>query len=232
MALFDPASRRLQWFGDARGLLADSPYALHIDHTGRLWAGTERGLFVSDPASGRFSRVLDLPAIRVWSLSEAPNGDLWAGTADGLFHLSGNHWERLTKTAGLVEDAILATAIAPSGDVWVGYQTSGTLTRIQPNGRDLRIRVTDRSAKCTAVSGDLRKGSRCVAFEGEDAAHKILGKHCFRSCQQPRPALALGDQLNSIKDFCLSDRGRKQFYCRLLRNPGNNPSRGLGSHKF
>lgn len=139
LALFDPASRRLQWFGDARGLLADSPYALHIDHTGRLWAGTERGLFVSDPARGRFSRVLDLPAIRVWSLSEAPNGDLWAGTADGLFHLSGNHWERLTKTAGLVEDAILATAVSPSGDVWVGYQTSGTLTRIQPNGRDLRM---------------------------------------------------------------------------------------------
>ena len=138
-ALFDPASRRLQWFGDARGLLADSPYALEIDSTGRLWAGTERGLFVSDPARGRFTRVLDLPAIRVWSLSEAPNGDLWAGTAEGLFHLSGNHWERLVKAAGLVEAAILATAIAPSGDVWVGYQASGTLTRIQPTGRDLRM---------------------------------------------------------------------------------------------
>jgi signal transduction histidine kinase/CheY-like chemotaxis protein len=138
-ALFDPASRRLQWFGDAQGLLADSPYALEIDHTGRLWAGTERGLFVSAPAGGRFSRVLDLPAIRVWSVTAAPNGDLWAGTADGLYHLSGSHWERLAKVAGLVDDAILATAVSPSGDVWVGYQASGTLTRIQPNGRDLRM---------------------------------------------------------------------------------------------
>ncbi|MGA9075273.1 MAG: hypothetical protein WB368_14240, partial [Candidatus Sulfotelmatobacter sp.] len=73
------------------------------------------------------------------------------------------------------------------------------------NGRDLRIRVADRSAERTAVSGNLRKNSRCVALEPEDAARQIVGKHSFRRCQQPLSALALGEQLNTVKDFCLGD---------------------------
>ena len=40
-AVFDPDSGRVQWFGDVLGLLADSPEALEIDHTGRVWAGTK-----------------------------------------------------------------------------------------------------------------------------------------------------------------------------------------------
>jgi hypothetical protein len=55
------------------------------------------------------------------------------------------------------------------------------------------------------VSGNLRKNSRCVALESEDAARQILGKHSFCRCQQPLATLALGEQLNSIKDFCLGD---------------------------
>jgi hypothetical protein len=35
------------------------------------------------------------------------------------------------------------------------------------------------------VSGNLRKNSRCVALEPEDAARQIVGKHSFRRCQQP-----------------------------------------------
>ena len=58
-------------------------------------------------------------------------------------------------------------------------------------GRDLRIRVADRSAERTAVSGNCRKNSRCVALESEDAARQILGKHSFCRCQQPLSALAL-----------------------------------------
>jgi hypothetical protein len=54
----------------------------------------------------------------------------------------------------------------------------------------------------------------------------------LRSCQQPLAALALGEQLNSIKDFCLGDLRRKEFCCRLFRNPCHNPSRGLGPHEL
>ena len=73
------------------------------------------------------------------------------------------------------------------------------------DGCDLRISMADRSAKSTAVSGDPGKSSRCVAVEPEDAARQILGKHGLRRCQQPLTALALGEQLDSIEDFCLGD---------------------------
>jgi len=73
------------------------------------------------------------------------------------------------------------------------------------NGCDLSIRVADRSAERTAVSGNRRKNSRCVTLEPQNAAREILGKHSFRRGQQPLATLALGEQLNSIKDFCLGN---------------------------
>jgi hypothetical protein len=100
------------------------------------------------------------------------------------------------------------------------------------NGRDLCIRVADRSAERTAVNGNLRKSSGCVALEPEDAARQILGKHSFGRCQQPLAAFALGEQLNPIKDFCLGDRRRKKFCCWLFRNPRRNPRRGFGPHEL
>ena len=59
------------------------------------------------------------------------------------------------------------------------------------NGRYLRIRLADRSAERTAVSGNLRKNSRCVTLEPEDSARQILGKHRFRRGQHPSRRLPL-----------------------------------------
>ena len=72
------------------------------------------------------------------------------------------------------------------------------------DGCDLRIGMADRSAESTAVGGNLGKSSRCVAVEPEDAVRQILGKHSLRR-QQPLAALAFGEQLKSIKNFCLGN---------------------------
>ncbi len=69
------------------------------------------------------------------------------------------------------------------------------------NCRDLRIRMADRSAEGTALSRNLGKNSRCVALEPKNAPRQVLREHSFRRHQQPFAALALGQQLNSIKDF-------------------------------
>jgi hypothetical protein len=73
------------------------------------------------------------------------------------------------------------------------------------NGRDLRIRVADRSAEQTALSGNFRKRSRCVALEAEDAARQIFGKHSLCRGQEPLATLSLGDQLDPIENLCLRD---------------------------
>ena len=51
------------------------------------------------------------------------------------------------------------------------------------NGGDLRIRVADRSAQRTAVRGNPRKGTRCIAVKPEDSARQVLFKQGFGSCQ-------------------------------------------------
>jgi hypothetical protein len=73
------------------------------------------------------------------------------------------------------------------------------------NGRDLHIRVADGSAQRTAVSGDLRKGTRCFAVEPEDPARQVLFKQGLGSRQQTFPALASGKQFKSVEYFRLSD---------------------------
>ena len=73
------------------------------------------------------------------------------------------------------------------------------------NGCNLRIGMIDRSAKGAAVSGDLRKNSRCVAVESEDTACQIFGEHSLGGGPQTFAALAPGEQLNSVENFGLSD---------------------------
>jgi len=97
--------------------------------------------------------------------------------------------------------------------------------------------------------GDPREHSRFVVLQLEDAACQILGGH------QPLATLTLGEQLNSIKDFCLGGRGQhitqakglvrpdrwslsfdgknlmsQEFCCGFSRNPYHNPRRGLMPH--
>src|SRR4029077_13132574 len=51
------------------------------------------------------------------------------------------------------------------------------------NGRDLRIRMADRPAEGTSLSGNLRKNSRCIALEPKNASRQVLRKHRFRRHQ-------------------------------------------------
>jgi hypothetical protein len=129
---------------------------------------------------------------------------------DGICNMVGSNveWEDSTANGGIgwrggaiprVDE--IETAVCEVGDV--------PARKLRPadssDGCDLRIRMIDRSTEGAAVSSDLRKNSGCVAVEAEDAALQILGEHSLRGCQQALAALASGEQLNSVKDFCLSD---------------------------
>ena len=100
------------------------------------------------------------------------------------------------------------------------------------NGCDLRIGVTDRFAQRTTPGGNLRKRSRCIALEPEDSPRPILGKHGFRRRQQSFATLALGDQLDAIKDFRLGDGCRAEPGRSLFCNPFCHPGRWSGPHQL
>jgi diguanylate cyclase (GGDEF)-like protein len=133
-ARFNPVTGQIEWFTEKQGLSAKNPYTLTLDGRNRIWAATERGLFVADLSALQFRPVEQVPRIQMWATIEAANGDIWVGSAKGLFRLSGGTWSHFTASDGLSHEVILSLAAAKNGDVWVGYRYGGGLDRIRMNG--------------------------------------------------------------------------------------------------
>lgn len=77
---------------DNAQLAINSVLCMHIDKTGRLWAGTEGGgLYLYDRSGDRFtekSRQYNIPGDMVGSIEEDAQGSLWMGTNTGLVQLN------------------------------------------------------------------------------------------------------------------------------------------------
>jgi hypothetical protein len=100
------------------------------------------------------------------------------------------------------------------------------------DGRDLGIRVADRSSKRPTVRCNPGKMARSVTLECEYASREVFRKHPFRCSQQGVAPLTFGEQFNSVKDFRLGDRGRKEVCRRLLGDPGHHLGGRLGPHEL
>jgi len=132
---FDPVSEKVKWFGAADGLLGQNFWAVLIDRSGAVWAGSDKGLFTAPPGTTRFRHVdeasaRDAALVRCFALTQAPNGDIWAGSASGLWRNAEGHWTRYTTSDGLRDKTVLALAAEKNGDLWIGYRLSGTITRL------------------------------------------------------------------------------------------------------
>lgn len=118
--------------------------ALYRDRAGRLWAGSEQGLFVKESTgpAGTFARV-DLPAsitaapvLDVRAFAEDVRGNLWIGTTAGLI--------RRTPAGEMVRyavdpapsrvprDAVFALLADRHGRLWIGH--SEGLAVLSPAG--------------------------------------------------------------------------------------------------
>ena len=162
-ARFNPVTEQIEWFTDQQGLIGKNPYTLTLDSRNRIWAVTERGLFVADLGDLRFRRVEEVPEIQTWAVIEAANGDVWVGTATGLFRLAGNTWSHITQSDGLSHEVVLSLAGAKNGDVWVGYRFGGGIDRIQMKSG---VPVISRPANNPG-------GSSTVYFLGFDARNRL-----------------------------------------------------------
>jgi len=126
---------------------------LYRDRAGRLWIGTEGGLFTLD--GGTTARRIDLGSsgvanapLEVRAFAEDDHGDLWIGTTAGLARRSRDgKVERFTvrPIGGL--DAVLSLLFDRAGRLWVGH-VSGLLTI---DGPDVR-RVSGSELRQTAWS--------------------------------------------------------------------------------
>ena len=77
---------------------------LHQDHSGRVWAGTDYGLYEFLKREGRFRLRLGVKEIRdarVWSFSEDGFGNLWVGTANGAIRMARGGFTTFTEADGI-----------------------------------------------------------------------------------------------------------------------------------
>ncbi len=105
---------------------------LFRDPEGRLWIGTDAGLFVLEQEARRpsFRRIpLNVPlhpdsVLQVWAVAEDPGGSLWIGTSAGLLRRLPDgrvvhHRVRPARTT----DHVWALLIDPRGRLWIEHQT-------------------------------------------------------------------------------------------------------------
>lgn len=142
----DSHSRATRYFpvGDTAALRGSEGFwALAEVGDGRLWLGSDRGLFVFDPASGVLDAVGEdrgMPAVPIYAILHDERGSLWLSTNHGLLR----HDNPLTATRStalvrhytasdglpFVEFNRRAGAAGPDG--WLAFGGMGGVVRFRP----------------------------------------------------------------------------------------------------
>jgi ligand-binding sensor domain-containing protein/two-component sensor histidine kinase len=128
----DAGGSRFASFPVGTDLQTNRVNVLHEDHDGRLWAGTDGGLFILDdderPAP---LRRVDLGlaarpdrAVQIWSIIGDRAGGLWIGTSWGLLRrFQDGRTLHLSVQPVQGTDNVRALLVDQNGLVWVGHDT-------------------------------------------------------------------------------------------------------------
>ena len=83
-------------FGNADGLNNLTVRRIYQDRAGFIWVSTDNGIFRYDgDRFEAFGPAQGIPATSAAAFGEAPDGSLLTGGTFGLYHLRGNHFEKL-----------------------------------------------------------------------------------------------------------------------------------------
>ena len=129
----------LRRLGEAQGLKNTRLRHVAVDHEGRIWAATYRGLFRSTGRDGsRFEQQIPAgtdPAEMFHLTLADREGRIWVAADRGLLRYSGGLWRRFTKQDGLAYDKVAQVAEDTDGSLWVGYRDAYGITHLTfPDG--------------------------------------------------------------------------------------------------
>jgi signal transduction histidine kinase/ligand-binding sensor domain-containing protein/CheY-like chemotaxis protein len=124
----------LKKIGEEQGLKNTRLRHVAVDHEGRIWAATYRGLFRSSaPDGARFEQVIpagtDLAEMFHMTLADR-EGRIWVAGDRGLLRYSGDRWRRFTKQDGLAYDKVAQVVEDPDGSFWIGYRDAYGVTHL------------------------------------------------------------------------------------------------------
>lgn len=103
---------------------------IYEDRSRRLWAATDRGLLLYDPARRAFSSyfLAEDPSNWIYDIIDDANGDLWIATFHGIYCVNGNIANardtlysryRYTKREGLYSNDVYRIAMDKEMNLWV-----------------------------------------------------------------------------------------------------------------
>lgn len=107
--------------------LTGAAFALWVEESGRIWAGSDHGLFYYENSVWRRFLLIDGDDnLSVFAVAQDPDGGLWAATDQGLFHAEDTRipnvipaWLRAS-SGGLAHDYVRAMAFDSDGGLWLG----------------------------------------------------------------------------------------------------------------
>jgi diguanylate cyclase (GGDEF)-like protein len=163
---FEVKSGHVHWFGESQGLVGKAGYILQVDREGRLWAGTEAGLFVATEPYHKFSQVAELPPARIFAVTEGTDGAIWVGGIEGLFRYADGKWSHWNRSDGLSNQQILSLGPGTNGTIWIGYRFGGGIDRVHMQSGGLVVE-----------KGVQRRGSNGMVYflKSDAAGHLWVG---------------------------------------------------------
>ena len=156
------------------------------DHEGRLWVGTQKGLFLQAQADGPVMAVTDQPALYgnlpgswVWQLLVDREGGLWAAMYDGGVAYLAPGWSRFSRFTHIPDDPSslrdsIATTMARGRDgrhVWVG-ERDGRVDRLDPQNDQVEHVLSGLHGDVVGMTEDARQ-RMWVATQG--SLYRVTG---------------------------------------------------------
>jgi ligand-binding sensor domain-containing protein len=160
----------VQMLGVADGLPSTAAYAVRVDTTGTLWAGTQLGLVrFRDGRFERDARIAALDGQRIYALQGDRDGSLWIAVQGlGLCRLNATQLDCDRTLRGLGNDIVRAMLEDREGNLWIGT-TNGGIHRIS-DSKLITVTGTLESNSIRAVFED-RRGELWVGTDGSGLAH-------------------------------------------------------------
>ena len=158
------ASRVRMFVVDATLAAANRVNVLWRDRGGRVWAGTDGGLFMLE-ATGTtltFTREalgapeIDEARVQVWSIADDANGRLWIGTSHGLSRRAADGTTvHTTVSPAQGADQVRALVFDPdSGGVWAGHDAGLYFVETDPGMPSSRPRAVRRFTSDNGLPAD------------------------------------------------------------------------------